>query len=94
MQPWVDEGFATVLSNVTEMIETMPYREAIKRKGEFEYLMQGKAHLEKVQSLFSVIYTHGQDFLSLSTSSRSWFLVDDPTCLTGLLVICMRRFIC
>lgn len=48
VQPWVDEGFATVLSNVTEMIETMPYREAIKRKGEFEYLMQGKAHLEKL----------------------------------------------
>jgi len=47
LKPWLASGFVTILSNITEMIEDMPYRLSIKKKGEFEYLMQGKAHLEK-----------------------------------------------
>ena len=52
LEPWLKSGFVTIFSNITEMIEDMPYRAAIKRKGEFEYLMQGKAHLEKVYLCF------------------------------------------
>jgi hypothetical protein len=48
LEPWLQSGFVTILSNITEMISDMPYRAAIKKKGEFEYLMQGKAHLEMV----------------------------------------------
>ena len=48
LAPWLKTGFVTILTNLTEMIEDMPYRKAIKKKGEFEYLMQGKAHLEQV----------------------------------------------
>jgi hypothetical protein len=48
LEPWIKSGFVTILTNITEMVEDMPYRTQIKKKGEFEYMMQSKAHLEKV----------------------------------------------
>ncbi len=57
LKPWLTSGFVTILSNTTEMIRSMPDQLRIKKKGEFEYMMQGKAHLEKVMS-----YSYGYFF--------------------------------
>jgi hypothetical protein len=70
LEPWLKSGFVTILTNITEMIEDMPRRTAIKKKGEFEYLMQGKAHLEKVYTAkylsFSRAFIYNIYILSVS----------------------------
>jgi len=45
LAPWLKTGFVTILTNLTEMVEDMPFR---KSMGKFEFIMQAKAHQEQV----------------------------------------------
>jgi hypothetical protein len=49
LQPWVKSGYVTILTNISEIMETMPAVSVMRRKGEFHYIMEGKVQLERVR---------------------------------------------
>jgi hypothetical protein len=49
LQPWVKSGYVTILTNISEIMETMPAVSVMRRKGEFQYIMEGKVQLERVR---------------------------------------------
>jgi hypothetical protein len=49
LEPWLQSGFVTILSNITDMISDMPYRSKRGKKS-FYYMMEVKSHIEMVCS--------------------------------------------
>ena len=47
LEPWLQSGFVTILSNITEMISDMPYHLKSGMKP-FDYMMEVKSHIEMV----------------------------------------------